>query len=81
MARWLPECRPVAAVPGRSQCHQVALGARANFGLQVACWHQVNLGAEDGLQLSLEPAQPEQANVWRQVNEQVHVTVRPVRRS
>jgi hypothetical protein len=32
----------LAAVPGRSQCHQVAFGARANCGLQVACWHQVD---------------------------------------
>jgi hypothetical protein len=58
----------------RSKCHQVAFGARANCGLQVACWHQVDLGAEDGLQFSLDPSQPEQANVRRQVNEQVHVT-------
>ncbi len=76
MAGW--ECRPVAAVPGRSQCHQVAFGARADCGLQVTCWHQVDLGTEDGLQFSLDPSQPEQADVRRQVDEQVHVTVGPV---
>ena len=56
---------PVAAAPGRSQCHQVTFGVCANCGLQVACWHQVDLGAEDGLQFSLDPSQPEQAYVRR----------------
>ena len=52
--------------------------ARANGGLQVACRHQVDLGAEDGFQFSPDPSQPEQAHVRRQVHEQVHVTDRPV---
>ena len=47
---------PVAADPGRSQRHQVSLGARANSGLEIACRYQVNRAAEDGLQVGLHPA-------------------------
>jgi hypothetical protein len=53
--------------------------ARAGGGLEIARWHQVDLGAEDGLQVGLDPCQPEQAHVRWQVHEQVHVTVGPDR--
>ncbi len=36
-------------VVGVAAGHQVTFGARANCGLQVACWHQVDLGAESCL--------------------------------
>ena len=56
-----PGCRPVAGVPGRSQRDQVRLDACPHARLEVACWDQVHAGAEDGFQVSLHPAQPEQA--------------------
>ena len=53
-------------------------GTGADGGLEIARWHQVNLGAEDGLQLGLDPPQAEQAHMRWQVHEQVDTTVGPV---
>jgi len=61
---------PVAADPGTSQCHEVTFGAGTDGGLEIAGWYQVDRGAEDGLQLGLDPSQAEQAHVRRQVHEQ-----------
>ena len=54
-------------------------GVEAGDGAEGLLGHQVDLGAEDSLQFGLDPSQPEQAYIRRQVNEQVHVTVGPVR--
>ncbi len=54
--RWRPGYRPVVAAPDRSQCHQFRFDARANGGLEIARWYQIHLGAENGLQLSLDPS-------------------------
>jgi hypothetical protein len=66
---------PVAADPGTSQCHEVTFGAGTDGGLEIAGWYQVDRGAEDGLQVGLDPSQAEQAYVRRQVHEQVDVAV------
>ena len=50
---------------------------RQNGGLEIAGWHQVDLGTEDGLQVGLDTPQAAQAQVRRQVHEQVDVTVGP----
>ncbi len=68
----------LAAVPGRSQGHEVTFGAGAGGGLEIAGWHQVDLGAQDGLQVGLDPPQTEQAHVRWQVYEQVDIAVGPV---
>ena len=64
--------------PVRSQRYEVTFGAAADGGLEIAGWYQVNLGAEDGLQVGLDATQAEQAHVRRQVHEQVDVAVGPV---
>jgi len=70
--RWRPGCRPVAGVPGSSQPDQVTLDACPDAGLEICCRDQVHPGVEDGLQVGLGPAEPEQAQPERQVREQVH---------
>ncbi len=37
--------------------------------------YQINAGAEDGFQVGLDPAEPEQAQPGGQVRKQVHVTI------
>jgi hypothetical protein len=56
-----------AAAPGTSQRYEVTFGAGADGGLEIAGWYQVGLGAEDGLQVGLDPPQAEQAHLRRQV--------------
>src|ERR1700721_2130176 len=71
---WLP-AGPVAAAPGTSQCDEVTFGAGTDGGLEIAGWYQIDLGAEDGLQVGLDTSQAEQAHARRQVPEQVDVAV------
>ena len=37
-----------------SQRYEVTFGASADGGLEIAGWYQVDLGAEDGLQVGLD---------------------------
>src|SRR5260370_15003047 len=78
IAAWMSASRCRSRYVTRSQGHEVALGAGADGGLEIAGWHQVNLGSEDGLQVGLEPTQAEQAHMRWQVREQVDVAVGPV---
>ena len=68
----------VDAVPGTSQGYQVTFGAGADAGLEIAGWHQVDLGTENSLQVGLDTPQADQAHVRGQVHEQVDVAVGPV---
>ena len=75
-----PGCQPGPSLPlpGTSQCYEVTLAAGADGRLEVAGGYQVDLGAEDGLQVGLDPSQAEQAHLRRQVHEQVDVAIGPV---
>jgi hypothetical protein len=55
-----PGCRPACAVPGMSQGHQVAARPGADSGLEIAGWYQVDLAADNSLQVGLHPPQAEQ---------------------
>src|ERR1700761_4951754 len=68
---------PRPAGSGRLQRDQVAFGALAEVGLEIARGYEVYLGADNGFELGLETSQPEQAYVRRQVYEQVPVAVGP----
>jgi hypothetical protein len=61
-----------------SQSDQVALDACPHGWLQVLRGDQLHTATDDGFQVRLRPAQPEQAQVGRQVREQVYIAAVPI---
>ncbi len=75
-----PGYRPAADAPGNSERDnserdQVRLDSFTDARFEVGGGDQVDPGAEDAFEVSLDAAQPEQAQPRRKVGEQVHVTI------